>query len=417
MINLLFIIFSNLFHTIIIYRFINLFFSSKKFNLSLTLFNFFLYFLASGFIYFLFHNISLYIIMNYLAILLLTFLYETSNVKRISSTTIIFMLNMSCHGLVYILFFRYEIGHSVIEMYSILTNMLLFLVEIIAERLFKDKEAFSISLHKWLALLCIPIISGILIVIQFLSLDEQFKTIITVLGILILNILLFHLYGSVFEHYKERYHKTLLERKIAAYSNQLVIIEKAQKNYDSIKHDMSHHIRMIKGYLEDHNLDSISKYLNSINNEYFVDTFFVNSGNMEIDSILNYMLSIANNSLKDVNYNIRIPANMPYDALTLNIVLGNLLENAICASQESKEQFLKVSLLSKQGLLYIDISNSHSGNLKIKNGHFITTKNNLELHGIGLGSVKEILSKNNSTLSIDYNHNKFEVHVLYYLPT
>lgn len=416
MIDLLYIIFANLFRTIVISRFMNVFYCSKKFRLPFTLISYFLYFLVTALIYLSFHNILFNILVNFSGIYFLTFLYKSSNMKRLASAAIIYLLNMACDGFIYIALSNYKVGHSVTEMYSILTSMLLFLIELIAERLFKEKESLSIPVSKWLTLLCIPLVSGIVIFFQILFLEERFKTIITVLGILLLNILLFYLYSSILEYYKEKWHKSLLEKEVAAYSNQLKIYEKTQKSYDSLKHDINHHIRMIKGYLDDHDVDSVSKYLNSISSEYFSNNLYVNSGNKEIDSVLNYMISVAKSTLTNVTYNIRIPANMPYDALTLNVVLGNLLENAIYASQQSEEQFLKISLSLKKGLLYIDIYNSYSGKLKIKKEKFLSTKKNPELHGIGLENVKEILSRNNNTLKIDYQNNTFEAHVLYYLP-
>lgn len=56
---------------------------------------------------------------------------------------------------------------------------------------------------------------------------------------------------------------------------------------------------------------------------------YVDSGNNDIDSILNYFIQNAKNKNIEVLVNIKIGNEMKINFFNLNIILGNLMDNAI----------------------------------------------------------------------------------------
>lgn len=137
----------------------------------------------------------------------------------------------------------------------------------------------------------------------------------------------------------------------------------------------------------------------------------VSSGNVEMDSLLNYMLQWAKRDLTTVTVNVSIPENI-LPAFDINMILGNLLENAIEAARQSAEKTLEVLLYYKQGVMTIDIKNSFPGELR---KGFLTTKAEKGNHGIGLSSVKQIVEKYDGLMKIEEQDNLFCVNVILYL--
>ena len=156
----------------------------------------------------------------------------------------------------------------------------------------------------------------------------------------------------------------------------------------------------------------------------------VSSGNMEIDSILNYMLQRAREGLREVKAQVQLPSDMSH-SFDINVILGNLLENAIEAARETEEKLLDVKVKLKQGVLRIEVENSFGQELLIEKPskgsnnsmegvlrndiRLYTTKRDKGEHGIGLVSVRKIVEKHNGIMEIYPKENHFFVKLILYI--
>ena len=61
------------------------------------------------------------------------------------------------------------------------------------------------------------------------------------LGILLINLLIFYLYGVLVDAYLKLEERALFERQIASYANQLNIMTQTEEKVRTLKHDMKHH--------------------------------------------------------------------------------------------------------------------------------------------------------------------------------
>ena len=129
---------------------------------------------------------------------------------------------------------------------------------------------------------------------------------------------------------------------------------------------------------------------------------------MEVDSVLNYMLQKAKKMQLNTIVKVAIPEDMKH-SFDLNIIIGNLFQNAIDAAVETEEKFLSVELSLKSGILVLEIENSFLPEKirKDKYGNFLTTKKDLESHGIGLKSVKQMVEKYHGDMDINIKETYF----------
>ena len=65
-------------------------------------------------------------------------------------------------------------------------------------------------------------------------------------------------------------------------------------------------------------------------------------------------------------------------------------------------------------MLFIKVKNQFAGNLKKKNGEFLSTKDNDKLRGVGLRSVHSAVGLYDGTMDIDTEDGFFTVNVLLY---
>ena len=80
---------------------------------------------------------------------------------------------------------------------------------------------------------------------------------------------------------------------------------------------------------------------------------------------------------------------MGIGSFDLNVIVGNLLDNAIFAASHSEGKWMSVSLSYEKGLLFIRVRNSYDTNIRKSREAYETTGKEPQKHGIGLQNVKK----------------------------
>lgn len=187
-----------------------------------------------------------------------------------------------------------------------------------------------------------------------------------------------------------------------------------------MRHDMKHHMNELKLLANKYNVVEIQDYIDRM--EYFIHNpkEIVSSGNVEIDSVLNYMLQKAKAELETVDVKVILPEEIMH-SFDLNVLIGNLLENAIEAARKTERKYLNVYIALQKGVLKIQIENSYvtetisEVNKRDGSRIFLTTKKKKEQHGIGLKNVKKIVELYNGNIDIQTRGNIFSVKLILYM--
>ena len=126
----------------------------------------------------------------------------------------------------------------------------------------------------------------------------------------------------------------------------------------------------------------------------------MDTGNYVLDSILNYKIHEASQYGINFTHEINVTGEQQFSAYDMNILLGNLIDNAIEAVKclEGKKIDLNMNLV--HGKLYIEIRNPYEN--VIRDGErFCSTKTDKENHGYGLSIIQNIVDRYQGMLSID----------------
>ena len=189
------------------------------------------------------------------------------------------------------------------------------------------------------------------------------------------------------------------EDKTIIYQNKLMKqqmdeIENIYMTMRGWRHDYHNHLQSLKGYLSLNKVDQMKNYLNELETDLdSIDTLY-HSGNLQLDSILNAKLAIAEKGQIRIHCDASIPPQLHVSDLDLCVILGNLLDNAIESCRKimnPDERFIRVyiGILKKQ--LYISITNATSETVKQRTDHYFTTKRGD--HGHGLKRVDQVVKK------------------------
>lgn len=406
---------TNLFRTFILKKFMAVFFLEEVENVRKERTVYLLFFIATTAVYLAFHFPPANILTNILMIYGITQLYEGNQKKKILVTMLIYGINMICDVFAVYTFSDYIVGGDYNEIAAYVTVLLISICEFIIERYAVKKRYVSFIPPYWDVLICIPAVSIILLFILLMSnLNNQFVLVSVSAGILLINMLIFYLYNALMDAYLRLEDKNLLERQAASYANQLDVLMQSEEKIRALRHDMKHHLNELAIMAARKENREIADYIESMQGFMTNTKEYLSSGNKEVDSILNYMLSKAEHAGVNTEYKVNLPREIGVQVFDLNVIFGNLLENAILAAEQSEDRWVSLFVRYEKGMLFMEIKNSYSHHLNKKGKQYFTTKRDAGEHGIGLQNVRMAVNKYHGNMEISDEESVFAVRIMMY---
>jgi sensor histidine kinase regulating citrate/malate metabolism len=98
----------------------------------------------------------------------------------------------------------------------------------------------------------------------------------------------------------------------------------------------------------------------------------------------------------------------------LCILLGNILDNAIEASEQVTDEkgYIDLELNDSNEILSIHCSNNYHIEPIMQNGKLVTTKTSRILHGIGMQNIADMVKKYDGSMEYQYSDQVFSIDVL-----
>ena len=100
--------------------------------------------------------------------------------------------------------------------------------------------------------------------------------------------------------------------------------------------------------------------------------------------------------------------------LDLAMILGNLMDNAIEAAKEVKENPEIRVLIKTRGVLYISVRNTvKDSEMEKPFRHNYTTKEDALLHGFGISCIQELVDKNGGRFDLNVSEGWFRAEIFF----
>lgn len=186
-------------------------------------------------------------------------------------------------------------------------------------------------------------------------------------------------------------------------------LQKSQKELRNVKHDIKNHIISISKLLSMNKIDSAQKYLSEILNKSNFSKSKIKTGNYIADAILNEKYDKAKLNGIDFRCDISLPK-LKISDFDICVIFGNALDNAIEAcdriSSPDVYKFISVKSCIVKSYLILEFKNS-TINKNVMTASLISKKENSDMHGIGLESMKAAADKYNGIMDISLKPNLF----------
>lgn len=411
--EVIFYLLANAFRIYAVSRFVKSFFNDENMKPKLLLCSFAAYYIINSLCFLVVPNPIVNLITNIVPLFLITMLFECKIMIKIVISLLVYAVNMFSDGVVFAVSKALDINTIVISS-GLITSLTVFAIEMIWEHYKRFKYMEVVRTSYLFALLLVPLCS---IVIGILTIQQaNFRTVILSALLLIINALVFYLFDSLVRLYNDRHEKMMLEQQNKAYINQIKLVYDSQNALRYYRHDMRNHLFKMRDMVEKSEYKQLEEYIGQAVSYMKIDKKVVDSGNSEIDCLLNYKLR----NIEEMNIKLETKFVLPHElfinVFDINIVLGNLIDNALEALKQCDERELIVRLTYSKGVMFITIKNSFSGNIKIdsNNRKLFTTKKDFKNHGLGLQSVQYTIDKYYGTMEIETTEKMFIVKALMY---
>ena len=223
-------------------------------------------------------------------------------------------------------------------------------------------------------------------------------------------------------------HARIMEVQISIQRDQYERMTEQADEEKKLRHDLRHHLAVLKSYSAEKDIESMSGYLEKLTDS-IPGSETVYCENYSVNAVVtHYLYNVA-----DKKINLDISLDIPKETgqvsdMDLCVIIGNLLENAVEACNridnnkcpEIPKRYIRARAYRENGFLSIYIENSFNGQYKKRGNSFISQKaaggasphKNAFKEGVGLSSVKAVCTKYNGLSKIEINDNVWKVSAL-----
>ncbi len=301
---------------------------------------------------------------------------------------------------------------SINRVLAIIASKTLLLIVVVATyKFFSKKQKLQ---HKYIVILFTITTLMLLVTVIITFIDIKNNSVNSVISILFFAVMLILLMVIFFGTFKlTEYYENQEELKLTTLKNQMLersMIETEQNFmlWKKSMHDYKHNIINLKTLAHNKDYDGIIKYLDSEDNLLKQKLFYYKTGNDTVDSIIYIKQNNAESKHIPFIINAEVSKRCPVTSTHFASILGNLLDNAIEASEKEEQPFIEVKIKDVEDYVIIAISNRCNN----KNQLLETNKPNRIFHGIGLSSVKHTVKLYKGEISVKQKENIFSVNIM-----
>ena len=210
----------------------------------------------------------------------------------------------------------------------------------------------------------------------------------------------------------------IMDWRMARFQNDLV-----NRHYDEVetmyrkmrgwRHDYHNHIQVLKAHMSLEQYEQASIYLDRLEEDLTTVDTVLKTGNIMVDAILNSKLTMIKDQKIQVDATAIVPQNIEISGIDLSVLIGNLLDNAMEACMQMKEEkgrFIRIYIDVIKKQLYISVTNSMEGKAKRFGSLFLSDKQGN--HGFGLHRMDSIVAKYNGFINRQTEDGVFATEVM-----
>ncbi len=168
------------------------------------------------------------------------------------------------------------------------------------------------------------------------------------------------------------------------------ILEQQNQQLMMYAHDAKKHLAAIQALNDD---PQIGNYITALSQQLADYSRNCHSGNKLLDVIIHkYAVDCKMRGIR-FEYDVKVCSLSQLDDIDLVAILGNLMDNAVAAAEDSTEKTVSLNTVHRNSYSVIILTNSCDTPPKQSGNRLLSTKSDTQAHGFGLKSVKKAIQK------------------------
>lgn len=363
---------------------------------------------------------------NILVIFGLSCFYSSNWMRRLTATAFVFSIAFLCEMIVVEVvealgFSRYDdYSDGEFVFVQIAIQMLSYCTAIWLSQRKNLRDEQTVPSNYSRAIFAVPVCSiyPTYILMKVTELPD-WQVAVGVVTLFFINALIFYLYDWILGMYREKLTLTAVAEQNKMYKRQLAIEQEAGRKMSRLRHDWNNALLPILGQLEAGQSQAARDALRGLLAEVRATKPIVTGIDPALAAVINYKLADARDKGVAITCETHLPPDLgkQIDIQDIAILLGNLLDNAIRAVEDYRQEapYIKLALTVNRGVLRIIVANSFDGPVLYQNGKYLSTKADKANHGLGLQTVHRIADKYQGDVQPTHQGHDFMVDVLLYL--
>ena len=174
------------------------------------------------------------------------------------------------------------------------------------------------------------------------------------------------------------------------------------------RHDFRHHVALMREYAEAGDMDAMRRYLAEADADIERTKMPAWCQNKVVDSLIRISARRCAAAGISCSFAADVPEDLPLSGPELVALFGNLLENAVDGASKASEPSLRLDADIRNGVFFIEIRNSMSGDIIWNDNLPVSTK---EGGGIGLRSVRNVVTNHHGMMRCFQDGGSFIVQI------
>lgn len=188
-------------------------------------------------------------------------------------------------------------------------------------------------------------------------------------------------------------------------------LEREYSRVKILKHDMNKQLNI---YLQLLNNGDVAQTVQCLQEQIdcnsAADLIFIKGNNL-ISAVLSEKNEICKKNHIRFDYEVDTVIAIDQE-MDIAIMIANLLDNAIEAEMKQDDKNILIQIFELKSMLNIIVKNHIKESVLENNPELHTNKENTQLHGYGMKSIKATTSKLNGMFQCFEDHNEFTVHII-----
>ena len=298
----------------------------------------------------------------------------------------------------------------------LLTNTLYLVTAYILTRFFHDKiklkkEECIIVIIFYIIFLIVVLLSIAMSRNVDFSLIWQKTFLILDMLMFIANIIVLKMIFHINQQNHYEMENALLYMQITQQEKRIREEEKNYREVQLLRHDLKRYLVTYRQLLQEGKYEVIEADIDKILGKRLNTNHCVYTENTILNAVICEKMEQC--SIKNIKIEVQVNADKDMDSIEYGVVLSNLLDNAIEAEEQEKEEnrYICLNIGVEQNMIHLVVSNYISESVLQNNALLETSKKNKQLHGIGLRGVKEFVNNKEGEIEIFEENHMLVVHI------